>query len=144
MTKSFRCEIVSAEASIYSGDAEQVVATGIMGDLGILAGHTPLLTELAPGPVRVVQEGGQESHFYVTGGFLEVQPEVVTVLASTAVQAEDLDEAAAEEARQHALKGMQEKSAELDYTRAAAELAEAVARLRTIQQLRRKVGGGRG
>ncbi|MGO2131645.1 MAG: F0F1 ATP synthase subunit epsilon [Halomonas sp.] len=143
MTKSFRCEIVSAEASIYSGDAEQVVATGIMGDLGILPGHTPLLTELAPGPVRVVYEGGEESHFYVTGGFLEVQPHVVTVLASTAVQAEDLDEAAAEEARQHALQMMDDKSAELDYTRASAELAEAVARLRTIQQLRHKVGGSR-
>jgi F-type H+-transporting ATPase subunit epsilon len=141
MTKSFRCEIVSAEASIYSGDAEQVVAAGVMGDLGILAGHTPLLTELAPGPVRVVHGKGEESHFYVTGGFLEVQPDVVTVLASTAVRADDLDEASAEEARQQALQAMQDKSAELDYTRASAELAEAVARLRTIQQLRRKVGG---
>ncbi|WP_027965651.1 F0F1 ATP synthase subunit epsilon [Halomonas halocynthiae] len=144
MTKSFRCEIVSAEASIYSGDAAEVVATGVMGDLGILPGHTPLLTELAPGPVRVVHEGGEESHFYVTGGFLEVQPRVVTVLASTAVQAEDLDQAAAEEARQHALQMMNDKSAELDYTRAAAELSEAVARLRTIQQLRRKSGDSRG
>lgn len=142
MTKSFKCEIVSAEASIYSGSAEQVVAAGAMGDLGILAGHTPLLTELAPGPVRIVHGGGEEDHFFVTGGFLEVQPDVVTVLADTAVRADDLDEAAAEEARQQALKAMSDKSAELDYSRATAELAEAVAQLRTIQQVRRKAGRG--
>ncbi|MFG6158630.1 F0F1 ATP synthase subunit epsilon [Halomonas sp. 1390] len=142
MTKSFKCEIVSAEASIYSGSAEQVVAAGAMGDLGILAGHTPLLTELAPGPVRIVHGGGEEDHFYVSGGFLEVQPNVVTVLADTAVRADDLDEAAAEEARQQALKAMSDKSAELDYSRATAELAEAMAQLRTIQQVRRKAGRG--
>ncbi|APE30860.1 F0F1 ATP synthase subunit epsilon [Halomonas aestuarii] len=140
MTKSFKCEIVSAEASIYSGTAEQVVAAGAMGDLGILAGHTPLLTELSPGPVRIVHGGGEEDHFYVSGGFLEVQPDVVTVLADTAVRADDLDEAAAEEARQQALKDMDNKSAELDYSHAAAELSEAMAQLRTIQQLRRKSG----
>lgn len=142
MTKSFKCEIVSAEASIYSGTAEQVVAAGAMGDLGILAGHTPLLTELSPGPVRIVHGGGEEDHFYVSGGFLEVQPDVVTVLADTAVRADDLDEAAAEEARQQALKDMDNKSAELDYSHAAAELSEAMAQLRTIQQLRRKAGRG--
>ncbi|WP_136247233.1 F0F1 ATP synthase subunit epsilon [Halomonas borealis] len=140
MTKTFKCEIVSAAASIFSGEAEQIVAAGREGDLGVLAGHTPLLTELAPGPVRIVRGGGEEDHFYVSGGFLEVQPEVVTVLADTAVRADDLDEAAAEEARQQALKAMQDKSAELDYSRATAELAEAAAQLRTIQQLRRKVG----
>jgi len=142
MTKSFKCEIVSAEASIYSGSAEQVVAAGTMGDLGILAGHTPLLTELAPGPVRIVHGGGEEDHFYVSGGFLEVQPDLVTVLADTAVRADDLDEAAAEEARQQALKDMGDKSAELDYSHAAAELSEAMAQLRTIQQVRRKAGRG--
>ncbi|MEQ6917846.1 F0F1 ATP synthase subunit epsilon [Halomonas aquatica] len=140
MTKSFKCEIVSAESSIYSGTAEQVVAAGAMGDLGILAGHTPLLTELSPGPVRIVHGGGEEDHFYVSGGFLEVQPDVVTVLADTAVRADDLDEASAEEARQQALKDMDNKSAELDYSHAAAELSEAMAQLRTIQQLRRKAG----
>nr|WP_300307638.1 F0F1 ATP synthase subunit epsilon [Halomonas sp.] len=137
MTKTIQCEIVSAESSVYSGSAEQVVAAGIMGDLGILAGHTPLLTELAPGPVRVLTEQGEE-HFYVSGGFIEVQPDKVIVLADAAVRAADLDEAAAEEARQHALKNMEEKSAELDYSRATAELAEATAQLRTINQLRRK------
>ncbi|WP_111415145.1 F0F1 ATP synthase subunit epsilon [Billgrantia lactosivorans] len=142
MAKSFTCNIVSAEASIFSGEVEQIVASGIMGDLGILPGHAPLLTELQPGPVRVIHDGGQEENYYVSGGFLEVQPDVVTVLADSAARASDLDEAAAEEARQHALRAFNEKSAEMDYTRAAAELAEAVAQLRTIQQLRKK--GGRG
>ncbi|SDI90295.1 F0F1 ATP synthase subunit epsilon [Billgrantia gudaonensis] len=142
MANSFKCEIVSAEASIYSGEVEQVVASGVMGDLGILPGHAPLLTELQPGPIRVIHDGGQEENYYVSGGFLEVQPDVVTVLADSAARAKDLDEAAAEEARQHALKAFNDKSAELDYSRAAAELAEAVAQLRTIQQLRKKAGKG--
>lgn len=142
MAKSFTCNIVSAEASIFSGEVEQIVASGIMGDLGILPGHAPLLTELQPGPIRVIHDGGQEENYYVSGGFLEVQPDVVTVLADSAARASDLDEAAAEEARQHALRAFNEKSAEMDYTRAAAELAEAVAQLRTIQQLRKKGGKG--
>lgn len=142
MAKSFKCEIVSAEASIFSGEVEQVIAAGIMGDLGILPGHAPLLTELQPGPVRVIHDGGQEENYYVTGGFLEVQPEVVSILADTAARATDLDEAAAEEARQAALRAMSDKSAEIDYTRASAELAEAVAQLRTIQQVRKKAGKG--
>lgn len=142
MANSFKCNIVSAEASIFSGEIEELVASGIMGDLGILPGHAPLLTELQPGPIRVIHDGGEEENFYVSGGFLEVQPNVVTVLADAASRAGDLDEAAAEEARQHALKAFNDKSAELDYTRAAAELAEAVAQLRTIQQLRKKAGKG--
>ncbi|ASK21059.1 MAG: F0F1 ATP synthase subunit epsilon [Vreelandella alkaliphila] len=142
MANSFTCNIVSAEDSIFSGTVEMVVAAGIMGDLGILPGHTPLLTELQPGPVRVIHDGGKEEHFFVTGGFMEVQPTTVTILADAATRASDLDEAAAEEARQQALKAFNEKSSELDYTRAAAELAEAVAQLRTIQQLRKKAGKG--
>lgn len=140
MAKSFKCEIVSAEASVYSGEVEQVIASGIMGDLGILPGHAPLLTELQPGPIRVIHGDGHEENYYVSGGFLEVQPDVVTILADAASRAKDLDEAAAEEARQQALKAFSDKSAELDYSRAAAELAEAVAQLRTIQQLRKKGG----
>ncbi|RDB44617.1 F0F1 ATP synthase subunit epsilon [Halomonas sp. DQ26W] len=142
MANSFKCEIVSAEEAIFSGEIEQLVASGMMGDLGILPGHAPLLTELQPGPIRVIHGGGAEENFYVSGGFLEVQPDVVTILADAASRAGDLDEAAAEEARQHALKAFNEKSSELDYTRAAAELAEAVAQLRTIQQLRKKAGKG--
>lgn len=140
MANSFKCEIVSAEEAVFSGQIEQLVAAGIMGDLGILPGHAPLLTELRPGPVRVIHDGGAEENFYISGGFLEVQPDVVSILADAATRAGDIDEAAAEEARQQALKSFNEKSSELDYTRAAAELAEAVAQLRTIQQLRKKAG----
>ncbi|CAM0554492.1 F0F1 ATP synthase subunit epsilon [Vreelandella titanicae] len=142
MANSFTCNIVSAEASIFSGTVEQVIASGIMGDLGVLPGHAPLLTELQPGPVRVIHDGGKEENFFVSGGFMEVQPNVVTILADSASRASDLNEAAAEEARQQALRAFNEKSSELDYTRAAAELAEAVAQLRTIQQLRKKAGKG--
>ncbi|MCS2607787.1 F0F1 ATP synthase subunit epsilon [Halomonas dongshanensis] len=142
MANSFTCNIVSAEASIFSGSVEQIIASGQMGDLGILPGHAPLLTELQPGPIRVIHDGGKEENFFVSGGFMEVQPDVVTILADAASRAGDLDEAAAEEARQQALKAFNEKSSELDYTRAAAELAEAVAQLRTIQQLRKKAGKG--
>ncbi|GEK47189.1 F0F1 ATP synthase subunit epsilon [Halomonas pacifica] len=142
MANSFKCEIVSAEAAVFSGRVEQIIAAGVMGDLGVLPGHAPLLTELQPGPVRVIHDGGDEENFYISGGFLEVQPDVVTILGDTAVRADDLDEAAAEEARQHALKAFNEQSAELDYSRAASELAEAVAQLRTIQQLRKKLGRG--
>ncbi len=142
MANSFKCNIVSAQEAIFSGDIEQLVASGMMGDLGILPGHAPLLTELQPGPIRVIHDGGAEENFYVSGGFLEVQPDVVTILADAASRAGDLDEAAAEEARQHALKAFSDKSSELDYTRAAAQLAEAVAQLRTIQQLRKKAGKG--
>jgi F-type H+-transporting ATPase subunit epsilon len=142
MAKSFKCEIVSAEAAIFSGEIERIIANGLMGELGILPGHAPLLTELQPGPVRVIFDGGQEESYYVSGGFLEVQPDVVTILADAATRAHDINEAAAEEARQQALKHLNDKSSELDYTRAAAELAEAVAQLRTIQQLRKKAGKG--
>jgi len=142
MANSFTCNIVSAEASIFSGSVEQVIASGLMGDLGILPGHAPLLTELQPGPIRVIFDDGKEDNFFVTGGFMEVQPNVVTILADSAARASDLSEAAAEEARQNALRAMNEQSADLDYTRAAAELAEAVAQLRTIQQLRKKAGKG--
>ncbi|MCL7930784.1 F0F1 ATP synthase subunit epsilon [Halomonas llamarensis] len=142
MANSFTCNIVSAEASIFSGSVEQVIASGVMGDLGVLPGHAPLLTELQPGPIRVIYDGGKEDNFFVSGGFMEVQPDVVTILADAASRAADLDEAAAQEARQQALRAFNDKSSELDYTRAAAELAEAVAQLRTIQQLRKKAGKG--
>ncbi|WP_252107863.1 MULTISPECIES: F0F1 ATP synthase subunit epsilon [unclassified Halomonas] len=142
MANSFTCNIVSAEDSIFSGTIEMVVAAGVVGDLGILPGHAPLLTELQPGPVRVFHDGGKEDHFFVSGGFMEVQPDHVTILADAATRASDLDEAAAEQAREEALKAFNDKSAELDYTRASAELAEAVAQLRTIQQLRKKAGKG--
>ncbi len=143
MANSFQCEIVSAEQSIFSGEINQIVAAGTMGDLGILPGHAPLLTELSPGPLRIIRDDNSEEEiYYVTGGFLEVQPNLVSVLADTAVRAHDLDEAAAEEARKEALRSLGEQQSELDYSRAAAELAEAVAKLRTLDQLRRMGGKG--
>ncbi|MCL7461434.1 F0F1 ATP synthase subunit epsilon [Pseudomonas sp. NW5] len=141
MAMTVHCDIVSAEEELFSGLVEMVVAHGNQGDLGILMGHTPLLTDLKPGPVRVIKQGGEEEVYYISGGFLEVQPNMVKVLADTAVRAADLDEAAALEAKKAAEKAINEKGAEFDYTTAAARLAEAAAQLRTIQELRKKFGG---
>jgi F-type H+-transporting ATPase subunit epsilon len=136
---TIQCDIVSAEEAIYSGEIDMLIAAGTMGDLGVSAGHSALLTGLQPGPVRVISND-DEQIFYVSGGFLEIQPNVVTILADTAIRADDLDEAAAQEAQKRAEQDMTNQSGELDYTRAAAELAAAVAQLRTIQQIRKKMG----
>lgn len=141
MAMSVHCDIVSAEEELFSGLVEMVVAHGHMGDVGILPGHAPLLTDLKPGPVRVIRQGGEQEVYYISGGFLEVQPNMVKVLADTAIRAGDLDEAAALEAQKAAEKAISEKGAEFDYTTAAARLAEAAAQLRTIQELRKKFGG---
>jgi len=135
---SVHCDIVSAEESIFSGLVELVVATGTLGDLGIAPGHTPLMTSLAPGPVRVVKQGGEEEVFFVTGGYLEVQPNIVTILSDSAQRADDLDEAAAIEAKQEAERHLANQSGDFDYSKAASQLAEASARIRTLQQLRKK------
>ncbi|MCH8497652.1 MAG: F0F1 ATP synthase subunit epsilon [Marinobacter sp.] len=136
---SVHCDVVSAEEKIYSGLVEMLIATGSEGELGIAPGHTPLLTALKPGPVRMIKQGGEEEVVYVSGGYLEVQPNLITLLADTAVRAHDMDEAAAEQARKEAEKALANRTGEFEYSRAAAELAEAVAQLRTIQQLRKKV-----
>src|SRR6478735_4746802 len=102
MAMPVHCDIVSAEQAIFSGLVEQVVANGSLGDLGVQFGHAPLLTELKPGPVRLRKQGGEEEVFYVSGGYLEVQPYSITILADVAVRADDLNEAAAETARQTA------------------------------------------
>jgi len=135
---SVHCDIVSAEESIFSGLVELVVATGTLGDLGIAPGHAPLMTSLAAGPVRVIKQGGEEEVFFVTGGYLEVQPNIVTILSDSAQRAGDLDEAAAEEAKKEAERLLANQSGDFDYSKAASQLAEASARLRTLQQLRRK------
>ena len=137
MAMTVHCDIVSAEEELFSGLVERVIAHGNLGDLGIMPGHAPLLTELQPGPIRVQRQGGAEEIYYVSGGFLEVQPNLVSVLADTAVRADDLDEAAAQEAKEVALKAMNDQASELEYSRATAELAEAMAKLRTVQQMRR-------
>ncbi len=142
MVMTVHCDIVSAEKAIFSGLVEQVVANGSLGDLGVQFGHAPLLTALKPGPVRVRRQGGEEEVYYVSGGYLEVQPNIVTILADVAVRADDMDEAAAETARQQAAQVFTNQSGELDYSRAAIQLAEASAQLRAIQQLRKKLGKG--
>ena len=141
MAMSVHCDIVSAEEELFSGLVEMVVAHGNQGDLGILLGHAPLLTDLKPGPVRVIKQGGVQEVYYISGGFLEVQPNMVKILADTAIRAADLDEALAREAQKAAEKALSEKGAEFDYTTASARLAEAAAQLRTIQELRKKFGG---
>ncbi|WP_420850406.1 F0F1 ATP synthase subunit epsilon [Pseudomonas weihenstephanensis] len=135
------CDIVSAEGEIFSGLVEMVIAHGSLGDLGIALGHAPLITELKPGPIRLIKQGGEAEVFYISGGYLEVQPNMVKVLADTVQRAADLDEASAQEAVKAAEKALNEKGADFDYGSAAARLAEAAAQLRTVQQIRKKFGG---
>jgi F-type H+-transporting ATPase subunit epsilon len=141
MAMTVHCDIVSAEESLFSGLVELVVATGSQGELGIAFGHAPLLTDLKPGPVRVIKQEGEEEIYYLSGGFLEVQPNTISILADTALRADDLDEAAALEAKQQAEHDISNQSGEFDYSRAASQLAAAAAQLRTIEQLRKKMGG---
>lgn len=140
MASTTTCDIVSAEESIFSGAVEMVVATGVMGELGILPGHTPLLTQLRPGPIRLKMADGAEEIFYCSGGLLEIQPNVVTILADTVERADSLDLAAAEEARKQAELALLNQKDEVDYANAAAQLAEAAARLRTLDAIRKKMG----
>ncbi len=137
MAMTMHCDIVSAEQSIFSGLVEMVVAAGSLGDLGIAPGHAPLLTALIPGPVKLVLSGGEEEVFYVSGGFLEVQRGVVTLLADTALRADDLDEASAISAMDDAEKAIANQTAEFEYSIAAAQLAEAAAQLRALRQMRK-------
>lgn len=137
MAMTMHCDIVSAEEKIFSGLVEILVATGTLGDLGIAPGHAPLLTALIPGPVRVVLQNGSEQIYYVSGGFLEVQSGIVTVLADTALRADDVNEAAALKAIEDANDAISNKSSEFEYSRAATQLAEAAAQLRALRQLRK-------
>ncbi|OGI51284.1 MAG: F0F1 ATP synthase subunit epsilon, partial [Candidatus Muproteobacteria bacterium RIFCSPHIGHO2_02_FULL_65_16] len=128
-----------AEKEIYSGTAEMVFAPLVTGEVGILPRHAPLLARMKPGEVRV-KTATEELFFYVSGGMLEVQPHVVTVLADTAARAKDLDEAAAIKAKERAEEALKNRQADIDYAKAQAELAEAVAQLRAIRKLREKTG----
>ena len=134
-------DIVSAEGEIYSGDAEMVFAPAAEGEVGIAPRHAPYLTTLKPGPVRVQTVGGKEEFFYVTGGVLEVQPHLVTVLADSAMQGRELDEAAALAAAQQAREALEGRHGEIDLEEAQAALVEAEARYRAAQQLRGRSGG---
>lgn len=131
-------DIVSAEQSIFSGTAKMVYAPAEMGEVGIAPRHSPMLTRLKAGEVRVQDADGKELEFFVSGGMLEVQPHLVTVLADTAMRAKDVDEAAALKAKQEAEEALQDKAGEIDMARAQAELAEAAARLKFVQKIKGK------
>lgn len=138
MAATLRVEVVSAEKSLYSGSAAMVVAPGTAGDLGVLPHHTPLLTELRPGALKIVQTDGKEEYLYVAGGVIEVQPDQITVLADVAERGEDLDEQRARKAREAAEKSLQSGVTGTDYARAQAELAQAVAQLELLRKLRQR------
>jgi F-type H+-transporting ATPase subunit epsilon len=141
MAITVHCDIVSADESLFSDSVEMVVATGSLGELGIMPGHAPLLSDLRPGPVRLVKQGGEEEVYYLSGGYLEVQPSSIAILADTAVRAGDIDEAAAAEAVKSAEQAIANQAGEIEYSKAASMLAEATAQLRTVQTLRKKLGG---
>ncbi|EAR11220.1 F0F1-type ATP synthase, epsilon subunit [Reinekea sp. MED297] len=134
------CDIVSAEEKVFSGLVEILVCTGEQGELGIKPGHAPLLTRLNPGPVHLITQNGKEEFIYVDGGYLEVQPNVVTVLADTAVRAGDLDEAAAEQAKVSAEKQVADNLASKEFAEVAIQLSKAIGKLRTIKQARKALG----
>lgn len=139
MANTVKCEIVSAEEELFSGEVQMLIATGVLGDLGIAPGHAPLLTQLAPGPLRIILKGGEETIFYASGGMLEVQPNCITILADTAQRAGDMDEAAAIEAQKEASRLLKEQSSDIDYSAVTAQFAEAVAQLRTIRKVRKQL-----
>jgi len=134
---TMHCEIVSAERELFSGTITKLTAVGTIGGLGIYPGHAPLLTGIRPGPVTLSMEDGEEEIFFASGGYLEIQPGVITVLADTAVRAEDIDEAQAAEARAEAEKALVDRAADFDFSMAAAMLAEAMAQQRTLDELRK-------
>ena len=138
MAMTLHVDIVSAEAEIFSGTATMVFAPAEMGEVGIAPRHAPLVTRLNPGEVRVQTQEGEELSFFVSGGLLEVQPHIVTVLSDTAIRATDLDEAQALEARDRAEKMLADKTADIDYAKAQSELAQSMAQLAAIKKLRQK------
>ena len=140
MAMTVHVDIVSAEAEIFSGTAKMLHASGVMGDLGILPRHAPLLTKLKPGEVRVERPDGEDEFYYISGGMLEVQPHCITVLADTAVRAKDLDEAAAIQAKERAEQMLRDRKGEIDLAGAERELAEAVAQIQAIHKLRKMAG----
>jgi len=137
---TIQVDIVSAEQEIWSGAGTMVFAPGEVGELGIAPGHTPLITKLKPGDIRVIKEDGEEEFVFVSGGILEVQPHVVTILSDTAVRGHDLDEASALEAKKKAEEALADAATEMDYAQAQAELASTIAQIRSIEKLRKLRG----
>jgi F-type H+-transporting ATPase subunit epsilon len=139
MASTIRCDIVSAEAEIFRGDAELVVVTGELGELGIAPKHAPLITRLKPGKVVVTLPGGEQLDFAISGGILEVQPQVVTVLADTAIRAEDIDEAAVRAAKEEAERILAHRGEAMEVAEAQARLAEVTAQLQALERLRKNL-----
>ena len=139
MTSTIRCDIVSAEAEIFHGDVQMVVATGEMGELGIAPRHAPLITKLKPGYVRITLVGGEQQEFYISGGILEVQPQVVSVLADTAARTSDLDEAKAKAAKDDAERILAGRGEKMELAEAQAKLTEALAQLQALERLRKNM-----
>jgi F-type H+-transporting ATPase subunit epsilon len=139
MSNLLQVDVVSAEEAIFSGQARMVVAPAVMGEVGILPRHTPLLTHLKPGTVRVITPQGEEEPYYISGGMLEVQPHQVTILADTALRAGDIDEAAALEAKRRAEAALRERASEQDLANVEQELIRAAAQLQTLRALRKHV-----
>ncbi len=139
MASTIHCDIVSAEAEIFSGDAAMVVVPGEEGELGIAPRHAPLLTRLVPGQVRVILPEGEEKFYYISGGLLEIQPHVVTVLSDTAQRAGDLDEAAALKAKEEAELAIKDRTAGMEVAQAQAQLAEAMAQLAALERFRKQL-----
>jgi F-type H+-transporting ATPase subunit epsilon len=138
MAMTMHVNIVSAENEIYSGTVTQVFAPASMGEVGVMPRHAPMLSTLKAGEVRVLLQDGGEESFYVSGGILEIQPHIVTILSDTAMRAADIDENAAMEAKTRAEAAMKDKASEMDYAKAKSELMEAVAQIETLKKLRRK------
>ena len=140
MAMTVHCDIVSAEEKVFSGLVEILVCSGEQGELGIKPGHAPLLTRLSPGPVHMVKQHGADEVVYVDGGYLEVQPNLITILADTAVRAADIDEAAAQRAKEAAEKQIADKMASKEFAEVAVQLAKAIGKLRTIKEARKALG----
>lgn len=135
---TLQCNVVSAKETIYSGEISMLIATGVEGEVGILPGHIPYITLLKPGTMHIKTSNGNDEMVYVSGGVLEVQPHLVTVLADTAVRANDLDEAKILEARRHAEQSLQNQKADIDTSAALAALAESLAQLQTLQKFKNR------
>ena len=131
-------DIVSAEEEIFSGNVKNIIAAAMMGEVGIYPKHTPMITPLKPGEVKIITEQDEEMLFFISGGVIEVQPEIVTVLADTAIRGEDLDEAKAEESKKRAEEALADKSDNIDAAKALAELAQAAAQLKMIETIGKK------
>ena len=131
-------DIVSAEEEIFSGNVKNIIAAAMMGEVGIYPKHTPMITPLKPGEVKIITEQDEEMLFFISGGVIEVQPDIVTVLADTAIRGEDLDEAKAEESKKRAEEALADKSDNIDAAKALAELAQAAAQLKMIETIRKK------